>query len=229
MNELKYEIKDGKYKVTNDEKGQYKIIQLNTTNSEDINGLCNRYLMLLSYEQDLKYANQYLVQMFFGENNSTTLIDGALINSSIQLLIKCFTNPSGKGRPGMDAKKVFEKYAMETGKKSYLKQYNQFYAARTKVLAHDQDTYLESMIGLTLDTIKCQPVEVAWISVRTRYLYKQNADILKEMLEIVLDYIKEQKEQIEKKILEYYGSKTFSEILSHEEMQVQDIEFSNYW
>lgn len=229
MSKLKYEIKDDKYKVSSDEKGQYKIVQLDTTNIGENEGIYNHYLKLLSYEQDIKYAKQYLQQMFFGENNSTTLIDGALINSSIQLLVKCFTNPAGKGRPGLDAKKVFDQYAMKTGKKSYIKQYMSFYDARTTVLAHDQATYLESMIGLTLDTLKSQPVDITYIAVRGQYLYKQNADILKEMLEIVFAYIKEQKQQVERKLLEYYGSKAFSEILCYKEIQVQGIELSNCW
>lgn len=51
---------------------------------------------LLAHKHDMDYAREYLQQMFF--HKDTTLIDGALINSAIQLLVRCFSNPSCKGR-----------------------------------------------------------------------------------------------------------------------------------
>ena len=48
--------------------------------------------------------------MFFQKD--TTLIDGALINSAIQLLIRCFSNPRNKGRGCLNSNEVFRTYKM---------------------------------------------------------------------------------------------------------------------
>lgn len=64
---------------------------------------------------------------------------------------------------------------------------------------------------------------------RRKFLYKQNADILKEMIEIALEFIDEQKQQIEKKLIEYYGSKPFTEILQYKILDCKGIELSSYW
>ena len=116
MSNFKYEIREQRYKVHGDEKEQFIVYRITEEKLSDngIKGVYNNYLRLLAYDQDIEYAKAYIKQMFFGE--STSLIDGALINSAIQLLVKCFTNPSGKGRPGLNATKVFQVYASEIGR-----------------------------------------------------------------------------------------------------------------
>lgn len=85
-----------------------------------------------------------ILLMYFYEG--TTLIDGALINSAIQLFVKYFTNLSGKGRSQL-YEKVFGKYAQSIGKK-YLTQFNRFYNTRRRSRAHDDNDFKENMVVL---------------------------------------------------------------------------------
>lgn len=224
---FQYTIKDNKYVVIGDENNRYKVYQIDDSNLGGLQKLLNNYLSLLANENDLKYARAYINQMFFSE--STTLIDGALINSAIQILIKCFTNPSGKGRSQLDRKKVFDTFAKSTGRKSYLTQYLEFYNIRKQSLAHDDSDFKENIVGITMDTLDCKPVEISYIKVRRKFLYNQNADILKEMITIALEFVNNQKQKIENKLIEHYSMKPFSEISQYKLLDCNGIELSNSW
>lgn len=225
--EFKYTITDNQYTVMDDMDNRYKVYEINDSNLGELRGMFNSYLSLLANEYDLTYARQYIDQMFFSEG--TTLIDGALINSSIQILIKCFTNPAGKGRSQLDAQKVFDKFAQSTGKANYMKQYNDFYNIRRRSLAHDEYDYKDNMVGLTVDTYNQKPVEIAYIKSRRKFLYKQNADILREMISITLEYIAGQKHKMEKILIEHYSQKPTSEILQYGILDCNGVELSNSW
>jgi hypothetical protein len=222
-----YTIKDDQYVVIDDKDNRYKVYQIDDSNLGVLKRLFNSYLSLLASEHDLKYARQYIDQMFFHED--TTLIDGALINSAIQLLVKCFTNPGGKGRSQLDEKKVFDKYAQSIGRESYLKQYYDLYNARNRSLAHDDSDFKDNMVGITVDTRDCKLVEIAYINMRRRFLYKENANILKDMITITLEFINEQKQQIEKRLIEHYSAISFSEISKYKMFDCKGIELSNCW
>ena len=92
--------------------------------------IINYYRALLAHERDLEYAEAYLNQMFF--NTGTSLIDGALINSAIQILVKCFSNPSNMGRRCLDSTKVFRKHAESIGENDLTTLFAKFYAERFK-------------------------------------------------------------------------------------------------
>jgi hypothetical protein len=224
---FKYTITDNQYTVIDDVDNRYIVYQINDSNLGELRGLFNSYISLLANENDLTYARQYIDQMFFSEN--TTLIDGALINSSIQILIKCFTNPAGKGRSQLDAQKVFDKFAQNTGRASYIKQYHDFYNIRIRSLAHDENDYKDNIVGLTVDTQNHKPVEIGYIKVRSKFLYKQNADILREMISVALEYINAQKQELEKRLIEHFSQKPISEILEYKILDCNGVELSNSW
>lgn len=224
---LQYNITNNQYKVIEDKDNRYKVYQIDESNLGELQGLFNNYVSLLANENDLTYARQYIDQMFFSDG--TTLIDGALINSAIQLLIKCFTNGTGKGRSQLDARKVFDRFARDTGRASYIKQYNDFYNIRRRTLAHDENDFKDNIVGLTIDTQLCRPVDIAYIKVRRKFLYKQNANILKEMLTIALEFIGIQKQVLENKLIEHYSAIPISEISHYHLLNCKGIELSNSW
>ena len=123
MSDYHYTIKDNTIQVI-DKKQELTVYDFGNWQAERV----SRYRGLLALKKDMEYAEAYLNQMFFGE--STSLIDGALINSSIQLLVKCFSNPSGDGRPNLDSTKVFRTFAKSIGEEDLTKQFSQFYYAR---------------------------------------------------------------------------------------------------
>lgn len=166
-------------------------------------GIVTRYRALLSIKKDVEYAEAYLKQMFFDEN--TSLIDGALINSAIQLLVKCFSNPSGKGRLRLDANKVFRAYAKSIGEEDLTKQFLQFYNARNEVISHDQNVFMENIIGLTVNLSTGLAVDIAEITVRKGFIYKQNHEVLLRMVHILLKYLQSQIEEIRESLIENYN------------------------
>lgn len=224
---LHYAIKNQQYVVIDDEYNRYKVYQIDDSNLGELQGLFNNYLSLLANEQDIKYASEYVNQMFFSEG--TTLIDGALMNSAIQLLVKCFTNSAGKGRAQLNHEKVFDAFSKSTGRKSYLPQYLDFYNFRRRSISHDQDDFKDNIVGITVDTLDVKPVEITYINVRRKFLYKQNADILKELLTIALEFINDQKQHIENRLIEHYRTKPFSEISKYKLLDCKDIKLSNCW
>ncbi len=198
MSNYQYQVVDGKMLIQ-DSDLQCVIYDL----KENFPQFSERYRALLAQKHDMKYAEAYLNQMFFGTD--TTLIDGALINSAIQLLIRCFTNPQNKGRQCFDVNKVFKKFVKEIDEEDLTQQFKQFYDARNQVLAHDQINHTENMIGLVVDKNKEIAIDITSLTIRTGYLYKQNQVLLKRMISIVQRYIDFQLKAIEDIIMNEYN------------------------
>lgn len=108
MNNYPYTIKDNTIQVVGYEK-KIAVFDISKWKPENL----NYYGTLLEQKRDMDYAKAYLNQMFF--RSDTSVIDGTLINSAMQLLIKCFTNPSNKGRRCLEHKMVFGTYAKQIG------------------------------------------------------------------------------------------------------------------
>lgn len=162
------------------------------------------YRSLLAHKRDLEYAEAYLNQMFFDVN--TSLIDGALINAAIQLLVKCFSSQSLKGRRGLSDKKVFHTYAKKLGEADYLQQFYQLSTARNKVLAHDELDHVNNIVGLVVDRTSGEAVDIAELTIRTGYLYAQNKDLLLKMVRLALSYVCNQIENVKTGITEEYNN-----------------------
>ena len=201
MPEYQYTIKDNTVSVIEHE-SELTVLDFGNWQSERI----IYYRSLLAHKRDMEYAEAYLKQMFFDE--CTSLIDGSLINSSIQILIKCFSNPSGKGRHKLDETKVFRIFAKKIGEEDLTTQFSQFYTARNKVISHDQLNFSENIIGLVVNPTTGIAEDVAEITVRIGYLYKQNQELLLKMVHIVLKYLDEQIMGVRQTLLKEYNGLT---------------------
>lgn len=73
MSKFQYEIKNNKYKVSEDKKGQYIVYEITEELLPDsrLKGVYRDYLRLLATELDLEYAQAYVNQMFFDEHTSS--------------------------------------------------------------------------------------------------------------------------------------------------------------
>lgn len=168
--------------------------------------MINYYRALLAHKRDLEYAEAYLNQMLF--QTDTSLIDGALINSAVQLLVKCFSNPNNMGRCCLDSKKVFRKYAKDIGEQDLTGLFSKFYDARNTVICHDQYNYKENIVGLAVNKTTGTAEEIAEITVRTGYLYKQNQEILLRLIRVALSYLETKREEIKRKLIAEYNEAT---------------------
>lgn len=183
------------------------------------------YRALLAMKRDVEYAEAYLKQMFF--DKGTSLIDGALINSAIQLLVKCFSNPSGKGRPNLNVNKVFRTYAKSIGEEDLTIQFYEFYNARNEVISHDQRDFSKNIIGLTVNCKTSLAEDIAEITVRSGYLYKQNQELLLRMVHIVLHYLKTKITEIKDSLIKNYNDSSEKPELGI--IVCEDIPMSNAW
>ena len=138
---IKYEVTDNGYCAIAPN-GNYKVCEI--IDFETV--LTTRYQELLSQKHDLNRATAFLDQMFFKED--TSLIDGALINTAIQLLVRCFTKSGNNDRMRFDEIKVFKKYAMQNGEEDLSEIYLKFYNARNKVISHDELNYTNNIVHL---------------------------------------------------------------------------------
>lgn len=162
------------------------------------------YRSLLAIRRDMEYAKEYLSQMFLQKD--TSLIDGALINCAIQLLVKCFSNPQEKGRRCLDKNKVFRKFAKEIGEEDLTKQFLQFYTARNQVISHDQVNYKENIVGLTISKDSGVAEEVVGLTIRTGYLYKQNQQILLRLVNMVHSYVSSQLQELDTMMVDEFNN-----------------------
>ena len=218
MSDYHYTIKDNTIQVI-DKKQELTVYDFGNWQAERV----SRYRGLLALKKDMEYAEAYLNQMFFGE--STSLIDGALINSSIQLLVKCFSNPSGDGRPNLDSTKVFRTFAKSIGEEDLTKQFSQFYYARNKVISHDQLNFTENIVGITVNNATGIAEDIAEITVRTGYLYQENQKLLLRMVRIVLKFLDCQIESIKNYLIEEYNREKPD--LKH--IACENVPMSNKW
>ena len=198
MSKYSYIIEDNTVKAVGQEN-----IEVYDIECLDLKSL-NYYKTLLAHERDLEYAKEYLNQMFFHEG--TTLIDGALINSAIQLLTKCFSNPENKGRGQLNENKVFRKFAKEIGEQDLTAQFQQIRDARNQVIAHDQLDFKGNIIGLAVNKNSREAEDIATFAIRTQYLYQKNQQLLLRMIDITMKFVDSQIKEQEKMILNAYNS-----------------------
>lgn len=198
MNQYSYTIADNTVKAVGYEDA-ITVCDLSSWEPEMI----NYYRALLAHKRDLEYAEAYLNQMFF--ETDTSLIDGALINSAVQLLVKCFSNPSNMGRRHLDSIKVFRRYAKTIDEPDLTGLFSKFYAARNTVIAHDQVNYRENIVGLAVETATGRAVDIAGLTVRTGYLYKKNQEILLRLTKVAKGYVEDQIEKLRKQLINKYN------------------------
>lgn len=215
------------YTVVGDSEGRYRVIELNEHNLGDYSKRYKRYQALLSIKQDLRYANQYLVQMFFDQG--TSLIDGALINSAMQLIVKCFTNHAGKGRMQLDKKSVFSKYAVDNFGIDYETQYDQILNYRRHSISHDESDFEENRVGLTIDLLEHSVVELTHIKMRHHFIYKQNAELYKKMIEVALAYVDEQVDVLMVTFLDYFKTLEFEVVCEFCNLICEGLVIENKW
>ena len=101
--------------------------------------------------------------------------------------------------------KVFRTYAQSIGEEDLTNQFSQFYNARNKVIIHDQDEYCRNIVGLVVSHSTGVAENVAEITLRTRYLYKQNQQLLLKMVNVVLRYLPCQIDAVREKLLAEYN------------------------
>lgn len=166
--------------------------------------LARQYRIMMAHKHDLDRAFACLEQMFFNQDNS--LIDDTLINTAIQLLVRCFSNPSNKGRKKLDYVKVFRSFSHSIGEDDFTQQFSKFYNARNEVISHDQAGFYENLIGITIDVDKNIAVDITDITFRTTYLYQQNQVVLKKLISIAQKYVSEQLDQIKQKLIDWYNT-----------------------
>lgn len=220
MRKYKYEIVDNTLKVV-DFENEIDVLDVTLWQID----IVNYYRALLAHKRDLEYAEAYLKQMFF--NEGTSLIDGALINSAIQILVKCFSNPSNQGRRCLDSTKVFRKHAESIGEKDLTSLFAKFYEARNTVISHDQYNYKESIVGLAVNKSTGAAEEITELTIRIGYLYKQNQENLLRLIKVTLSYIETQMEEIQSKLIKQYNEATIKPELKN--VNCENITISNAW
>lgn len=186
--------------------------------------VCAYMQQLLSQEKDLDYAEAELNQMFFGE--STSLIDGVLINSAIERLTMCFEISRGS-RPKLDSVKVFRTFAKEIGEQDLTTTYESCRKARNTVIAHDQDSYLESGVGIIVNQETGEAKDVVGYSVQTKYLYKENQKTILRLITVAKKYIEKQKMEVKNRLIADYNKEHPQ--LDEMKMPKKQILFDHAW
>lgn len=222
MRDFEYEVTSHGYCVK-EKNSQYRVLELNHFEPE----LTTRYKELLAQKGDLDRAEACLHQMFFAED--TTLIDGALINTAIQLLVRCFTKSGLNDRMKFDENKVFKRYALQIGEADLSQTYLQFYNARNKVISHDELNYANNIVGITVDSddVAC---DMTWLIVSAKYAYKQNRDLLLRLIAVASKYCNDQINSVKNQLINRYNQMKRKPILMPiDSVRLTEFEAFNVW
>ena len=92
-----------------------------------------------------------------------------------------------------------------TGSTGY---FSKFYDARNTVIAHDQINFRENIIGLTVDTTTGEAEDIAELTIRTKYLYKQNQKTLLRLIKVAKEYVENQIKGLREKLIGEYNGAT---------------------
>lgn len=187
--------------------------------------IIKRYRALIACRHDMERAKACIDQMFM--NTDTSLIDGVLINTAIQLLVRCFSNPAGKGRAHLDSTRVFRKHAKVLKGKDYSSTFAQFCNARNHVITHDQEEFQSALIGIAVNPKTKSAERIKGILVKTHYLNEQNRTNLLQLIEIAYDYVSLQIKEIENGLIDYYNNMPDKPELPL--LEVGDYERWNVW
>lgn len=219
MPKYTYEVNDNTIQAVNYE-SEVAVYNVDEWQSKKI----RYYKSLLSIRYDMERARAYLNQMFF--DDGTTLIDGALINASILLLVRCFSNPTGNGRKDLDINKVFRTYSLSIGERDYTTQFEALRNGRNTVIAHDQDVYKENIVGLTVNNKTGLAEDIAEIICQRPYLNRQNQQIVLSMVDVVYSYTVSCIDNLKKNIIDEYNN---SKDVVLEILQITDVQLTNSW
>ena len=220
MKRYSYTIKDHTVRVDHHE-AEFTVYDIASWKPE----IAQYYQTLLAHSRSLDYAKEYLGQMFFQKD--TSLIDGALINSAIQLLVKCFSNPSNKGSRCLDRIKVFRKFAIEIGEEDLCEIFDRFYQIRNQFIAHNQYDFKENIVGLTVENETGTAKEIAELTIQTGFLYQQNKKILLRLIHVVECYVNSQLKNLQDKIVEEYNACQIKPELT--QVQCEEITMQTAW
>lgn len=199
MEKFKYTFVQDKCCVEEHE-DEYLVLDI----GDNCENLARYFKTLMSHKHDLERAEACLDQMFFQDCSS--LIDDSLINTAIQLLVKCFSNPSGKGRTNLDSCKVFRIFAKKIGEKDLTELFSDFYNARNKTISHDEKGFIDNAIGITVDIVSGKAVDITAITVRKVFLFKENQQNLKKLIFVAKKYVDFQCDCVGNKMLEWYNN-----------------------
>ena len=155
-------------------------------------------------EIDVKYAIACLDQISFHKN--TFLVDVCLFYTSIQILVRLFSNPKNKGRFCLDDSKVLRTFSKQKGFKDYSIPFKQFYDIRNQIIAHDQIDFKKTLIGITVDKRSNKAVDLCYVGVKSTFLKKENHLLLKEIFGVIKLYISDQLELLKNKIIAEYNA-----------------------
>ena len=73
------------------------------------------------------------------------------------------------------------------------------------MISHDQINFIENIIGLVVSSTDGSAEDIAELTIRTGYLYKQNQETLLRMVHVVLKYLDEQIIGLKLSLLEEYN------------------------
>lgn len=220
MEKLNCVILDGKCCVDGYQ-NKFEVLDIGYNNPQII----KQYKIMMGHRHDLDRALACLSQMFFSKE--TSLIDGVLINTAIQLLVRCFSNPSNRGRRKLSYIKVFRKYSMSIGQGDLTEQFSMFYDIRNEVIAHDQNDYQNNLVGLIVEKETRRAVDVADITLRTTYLYKQNQEILRRLITVAQKYTNLKIDELKQNIVEWYNDNCNE--VSFSILECPNVETMNIW
>lgn len=222
MATYEYEVTDNGY-CAKEPYSMYEVLEV--INFEPT--LTGRYKELIAQKHDLDRAKACLEQMFFASD--TTLIDGALMNTAIQLLVRCFTKSSVSDRLKFDEQKVFKKFALEIGEADLYGTYMQFYQARNKVISHDELNYSNNIVGITVDP-NGMACDITHLTVSTRYVYKRNKELLLRLINIASQYCDRQVKSVSDILIEKYNQTQPKPSLSKiDPERLEEFESFNTW
>lgn len=168
-----------------------------------INKFKNLYDNVL-HLNDLNRALCYLDCMVF--NNDKHYINEGLFNAAIISYFKCFTYSKGRGQ--LNYNSVYKD--IENG--NAIKLYNHYKKLRDEFIAHDENDYAQSKVGIIVNTRFRKVMQPIQLGIIAYIAIEENRDKLKLLIEIAIKVVESKIDLENERLFNEYKNISYDEL-----------------
>lgn len=176
----------------------------------------DRFRKLYSYvliKIDLTNALKYLK---IAACTTDPIVKDGLFKIAVVLYIKCFSPTQHGGRSNIAENVIYKDIPGEP-----IKCHDKFKDMRNKYIAHDENDFLESQLGIVLNTDEKRICGVAYIEKQAQFSYGKSIEILQELCRTSIEKVEKMLEIETEKVHHYLNERDFDVINEYPELKVQ--------
>lgn len=190
---IKYKISNNRYYIESPKEGM-KMYYIEKGPEK----LVKRLKSFLGHKLDLIKGKTNIKWILEDQNPyGKEYVNQILIDSTIQLLIKCYSSTKNNGRIQLNSNQVFNNFSNQ--KDHLIEYFNLYKDQRNQIISHDEKNYLDHQLYIVLNDLG-EVNDLRLIGKHMHFFTEDTIRILSDLLDISINYCNEQINKVKEKI-----------------------------